>query len=162
HRVRRRTGMIRLSSRRSKGRAIALAAAISLTAAGLASCSGGSEPETSMPEVDNFSWNNYEGDTLNVLLSRNPLADMIQGEVASFEKKTGITVNIETLTETDYMVKILSALQSQSGSYDVFMTSAPMNFQYAAAGWIENLQPWVDDPKQTSPEYDFEDFYPAL
>jgi multiple sugar transport system substrate-binding protein len=42
------------------------------------------------------------------------------------------------------------------------MTSTPMNYQYAAADWIEDLQPWVDDDKQTAPDWDFGDFYPAL
>ena len=42
------------------------------------------------------------------------------------------------------------------------MTASPMNFQYAAPGWIEDLQPWVDDTTQTSPDWNFADFYPAL
>lgn len=113
-------------------------------------------------EVDAFNWKNFEGEELNVLLSQHPLADALKKHAGEFEDLTGVSVNIESLSENDYMVKLLTELQSTSGSYDVFMTSQPMNYQYAAAGWIEDLQPWVDDPKHTSPEFDFDDFYPAL
>lgn len=137
----------------------ALAAAVALSVAG---CAGGSDGADTSADVDAFDWKNYQGEELNILLSSHPLAASIQNSVAEFEKKTGISVNIETLSENDYMVKILTELQSGSGSYDVFMTSQPMNYQYAAAGWIEDLQTWVDDDKQTAPDYDFDDFYPAL
>ncbi|WP_309082140.1 sugar ABC transporter substrate-binding protein [Zhihengliuella sp.] len=113
-------------------------------------------------EVESFDWRNFEGEEINVLMSQHPLSNAVQNHVEEFEELTGVDVNIETQSETDYMVKILTELQSGSGSYDVFMTSQPMNYQYAAAGWIEDLQPWVDDPNHTSPEYDFDDFYPAL
>ena len=138
------------------------AAITSLTVAALLTgCSGSGSP-TADAEVDSFDWRNFEGGELNLLMSEHPLSKAIEKHLPEFEEKTGIDVSIETLTETDYMVKILTELQSGSGSYDVFMTSQPMNYQYAAAGWIEDLQPWVDDAKQTDPEYDFEDFYPAL
>ncbi|KAA9154132.1 sugar ABC transporter substrate-binding protein [Microbacterium lushaniae] len=139
--------------------AAAIATAVAMTAAG---CAAGDSGPQSAADVESFDWKNYDGEELNILLSQHPLASAIQNNVAQFEEQTGVTVNIETLSETDYMVKLLTELQSQSGSYDVFMTSQPMNYQYAAAGWIEDLQPWVDDDKQTAPDYDFDDFFPAL
>ncbi len=127
----------------------------------LAGCAQAAGPDASS-EVESFDWRNYEGEELNLLMSEHPLSNALENNLAEFEEKTGISVNLETLTESDYMVKILTELQSGAGSYDVFMTSQPMNYQYAAAGWVEDLQPWVDDPKQTAPDYDFEDFFPAL
>lgn len=113
-------------------------------------------------EVESFDWRNFEGEEINVLMSQHPLSDAVATDLEEFEELTGVQVNLESLTESDYMVKILTELQSGSGSYDVFMTSQPMNYQYAAAGWVEDLQPWVDDPNQTAPDWDFEDFFPAL
>lgn len=135
--------------------------AVVASSALLAGCAQAAGPDASS-EVESFDWRNYEGEELNLLMSEHPLSNALENNLAEFEEKTGISVNLETLTESDYMVKILTELQSGAGSYDVFMTSQPMNYQYAAAGWVEDLQPWVDDPKQTAPDYDFEDFFPAL
>ena len=111
---------------------------------------------------ESFDWKAYDGQEINLLLNQHPLADTLTENIGEFEALTGIQVNIETLAESDYMVKILTELQSGAGSYDMFMTSQPMNYQYAAAGWVEDLGPWVEDDTQTSPDWDFEDFYPAL
>ncbi|SDI64712.1 carbohydrate ABC transporter substrate-binding protein, CUT1 family [Arthrobacter subterraneus] len=138
------------------------AAIASIAVGALLTGCGGSGSPTAQAEVESFDWRNFEGRELNLLMSEHPLSNAIEKHLPEFEEKTGIEVSLETLTETDYMVKILTELQSGSGSYDVFMSSQPMNYQYAAAGWIEDLQPWVDDEKQTAPDYDFDDFYPAL
>ncbi|MGV8911724.1 MAG: ABC transporter substrate-binding protein [Rhodoglobus sp.] len=127
----------------------------------LAACAQGSTSDPAS-DVDSFDWKNYEGTELSILMSQHPLSASVEGHLDEFEELTGISVTVETLTETDYMVKLLTELQSESGSYDAFMTSQPMNYQYAAADWIEDLQPWVDDDKQTAPDWDFEDFFPAL
>lgn len=135
--------------------------AILATAVLIAGCAGGGDqgPTT---EVDEFDWRNFEGTELNLLMSEHPFSNAVKAQLGEFEDLTGIEVNLETLSETDYMVKLLTELQSGAGSYDAFMTSQPMNYQYAAAGWIEDLQPWVEDETRTAPDWDFEDFYPAL
>ncbi|MCC9144492.1 MULTISPECIES: sugar ABC transporter substrate-binding protein [unclassified Arthrobacter] len=141
---------------------ITRAAIASIAAGALLTGCAASEGPSAEAEVESFDWRNFEGRELNLLMSEHPLSASIKKNLPEFEEKTGIKVSIETLSETDYMVKTLTELQSESGSYDVFMTSQPMNYQYAASGWIEDLQPWVDDEKQTAPDYDFDDFYPAL
>jgi multiple sugar transport system substrate-binding protein len=148
----------RRTLRRAARSGIAMAAAAAL----LVGCTSAGDSGPSTNEVESFDWQNFSGEELNLLMSQHPLSAAIEGHLDEFEELTGITVNIETLTETDYMVKLLTELQSGSGSYDAFMTSQPMNYQYAAAGWIEDLQPWVDDDTQTSPDWDFDDFFPAL
>lgn len=150
----------RLRSRARIAAAIAVAG-MSVIAAG---CSGGGGEVSSGPqgEVGAFDWRGFEGTEINLLMSEHPFSNAIKERIPEFEELTGIRVNLETLTETDYMVKLLTELQSGSGSYDAFMTSQPMNYQYAAAGWIEDLQPWIDDETRTAPDWDFEDFYPAL
>jgi multiple sugar transport system substrate-binding protein len=147
--------------RAGSARWIKTGVAAALATAMLAACSPAPTANDSA-NVESFDWRNHEGDSLNILMSEHPLSASLKAGVGEFEDLTGVKVNIETLTESDYMVKALTELQSKSGSYDVFMTSQPMNQQYAAAGWIEDLQPFVDDPKRTSPDYDFEDFFPAL
>ncbi|WP_114854399.1 sugar ABC transporter substrate-binding protein [Brachybacterium sp. YJGR34] len=149
------TGRIALSRRH------AVAAGVAAMTALAAGCSSSSEippPQT----VDAFDWSNFSGESLSLLMSEHPVSIAVAEHLEEFEELTGITVSLETLSETDYMVKLLTELQSGAGSYDAFMSSQPMNFQYAGAGWIEDLLPWVEDPTKTSPDWDFEDFYPAL
>ncbi|OFT50717.1 hypothetical protein HMPREF3159_11925 [Brachybacterium sp. HMSC06H03] len=139
----------------------AVAAGLTAMTALAAGCN--SSKEVPPPKaVDAFDWKNFSGETLSLLMSEHPVSIAVREHLPEFEELTGITVSLETLSETDYMVKLLTVLQSGTGSYDAFMSSQPMNFQYAGAGWIEDLLPWVEDPTKTSPDWDFEDFYPAL
>lgn len=152
-----------MNNSRKRARAHSITAAVVvLTTAGLLAGCAPSDSTTSSTDVSSFDWKNYSGEKLSILMSEHPLSDAVLDHVADFEEKTGIDVDIETLTESDYMVKILTELQSGAAGYDVFMTSQPMNYQYAAAGWMEDLQPWVDDDTQTAPDYDFDDFFPSL
>ncbi|AIY03030.1 ABC-type sugar transport system, periplasmic component [Arthrobacter sp. PAMC 25486] len=146
----------------SRRRLIQLAVTALATTATLAACSPGTGTGSTKSEVSSFGWRNFEGQNLNLLMSEHPLSAALKSHLGDFEKKTGIKVSLETLSESDYMVKILTELQSGSGAYDAFMTSQPMNYQYAAADWIEDLQPWIDDAKHTAPDYDVKDFFPAL
>ncbi len=142
----------------TRGLKVAVAA---LAAVGLVSgCAATTDAGTDNSKT--FDWQAYKGEELNLLLNQHPLAETLKANISEFETLTGIKVNIETLPEGDYMTKITTELQSGTGSYDMFMTASPMNFQYAAPGWIEDLQPWVDDATQTAPDWDFNDFYPAL
>ena len=42
------------------------------------------------------------------------------------------------------------------------MTGAYMIWQYSPAGWMEPLEPYINDPAKTNPDYDFEDILPDL
>lgn len=131
---------------------------LALTSCSVGEAGGGEGPPD---DVESFDWKNFGGTELNVLLSQHPLATAIEKMLPEFEELTGIKVNIESLSQDAYFTKLLTELQSKSGSYDAFMTGAAVNWQYASAGWIEDLQPWVDDPAYTSPDWGFDDFYPA-
>ncbi len=134
-----------------------------ITASIISGCAaGGTEQGPPSADIDAFDWKNFEGSEINLLMSEHPFSAAISEHLDEFEELTVIEVELETLSETDYMVKLLTELQSGSGSYDAFMTSQPMNYQYAAAGWVEDLRPWVSDEKRTASDWDFDDFYPAL
>ncbi|MGP9613695.1 ABC transporter substrate-binding protein [Brachybacterium sp. AOP42-B2-9] len=149
------TGKIAVSRRSAVAVGVA---AMTALAAGCSSTAEVPAPKT----VDAFDWKNFSGESLSLLMSEHPVSIAVREHLPEFEELTGITVSLETLSETDYMVKLLTELQSGSGSYDAFMSSQPMNFQYAGAGWIEDLMPWVEDTTKTAPDWDFADFYPAL
>ncbi|RJN32610.1 ABC transporter substrate-binding protein [Nesterenkonia natronophila] len=136
---------------------VGLVAALAMTG-----CAGGDSEGPPEDEIESFDWQNYEGEEITLLFNEHPLANALSAQLEDFEELTGIEVAIETLSETDYMTRILTELQSGSSAYDVFMTSQPMNYQYAAAGWIEELDPWIEDERYTASDWDFDDFFPAI
>ena len=72
-------------------------------------------------------------------------------------------VTYDVFPEQNYFDKVTIDLQAgESSTYDVFMTGAYMIWQYAPAGWMEPLEPFINDPAKTNPDYDFEDILPDL
>ena len=109
-----------------------------------------------------FDWKRFQGQTITVLFVKHPFTEAILPYISEFTKKTGISVSFLVLPETEYWDKLNIDLSSGQGSYDVFMTGPSIAWQHAYAGWIEPLDSYVNDPELTSPNYDFEDFYPAF
>jgi len=106
-----------------------------------------------------FDWRASQGVSLNVLLSEHPLTSSLRSREAEFEALTGIDVVFKTLPEDQYRVHLVDELSSPVTSVDVFMTGPSSNWEYARRGWIEDLQPFVDDRSSTPLSWDFKDFY---
>jgi len=112
---------------------------------------------------DEFDWRAFEGTSLKLLLNQHPYQQALVGELAEFEALTGITVTYDVFPEQNYFDKVTIDLSAGDAStYDVFMTGAYMIWQYAPAGWMEPLEPYINDPTKTNPDYDFEDILPDL
>jgi multiple sugar transport system substrate-binding protein len=110
-----------------------------------------------------FNWRAFEGTSLKLLLNQHPYQQALVGELAKFTELTGIEVTYEVVPEQNYFDKVTIDLSAgQSSTYDVFMTGAYMIWQYAPAGWMEPLEPYINDPAKTNPDYDFEDILPDL
>jgi multiple sugar transport system substrate-binding protein len=114
------------------------------------------------PAAKGFDWQQAKGQTLNILLNRHPWTDSIESSFSDFEKLTGITLQYDILTEDEFMEKLLIDLSMKAGRYDAFMAGAVMEWQYSYAGWIKPLDTFLNDPSLTSPDYDFEDFFPGI
>lgn len=108
-----------------------------------------------------FSWKREEGKEINLIFANHPMADSFIEELPSFEKKTGIKVKYDALPEEEFRQKLLTDLSTGQGSYDAFMTGPVTDWQYAAAGWIEPLDAYIENPALTSADYDFGDFFPS-
>jgi multiple sugar transport system substrate-binding protein len=108
-----------------------------------------------------FSWTREKGKTLNLIFAKHPMADSYIAELPSFEKLTGIKVTYDTLPEEEFFQKVRTDLSSGKGIYDAFMAGPPNNWQYAAAGWNEPLDAYINNPAVTDKGYNVEDFYPA-
>lgn len=110
-----------------------------------------------------FNWRAYEGTELKLLLNQHPYQQALVGELPKFEELTGMKVTYDVFPEQNYFDKVTIDLTAgDSGTYDAFMTGAYMIWQYAPAGWMEPLEPFINDPTKTNPDYDFEDILPDL
>lgn len=109
-----------------------------------------------------FDWQKYNGSTIRVMLNQHPWTTAIQPSIPEFEKLTGIKVVLETYPEDQFRQKSLVELTSGAGTLDVFMSQPPQEgLKYRQAGWYEDLNSYVNDPAQTSPDYNFDDFLPG-
>jgi len=114
------------------------------------------------PAAPAFDWQKYKGTTIRVMLNQHPWTTAIQGSFPEFEKLTGIKLVAETYPEDQFRQKSLVELSSGAGTLDIFMSQPPQEgLKYKRAGWYEDLNPYVKDPAQTSPDYNFADFLPG-
>jgi multiple sugar transport system substrate-binding protein len=109
-----------------------------------------------------FSWDMYSGQTINVLFNQHPYADAIIKRLPDFEKLTGIKVQYSVTPESNYFDKVSTQLVSRSGDMDIFMTGPYQIWEYASAGYMQDLDEFLNNPAYTSPDYDVDDFYPSI
>lgn len=127
----------------------------------VATRSGGVAP--AQAQSGDFDWRAHEGESIKLLLNQHPYQQALVSELASFTELTGIEVTYDVFPEQNYFDKVTIDLQAgESSTYDAFMTGAYMIWQYAPAGWMEPLEPYINDPSKTNPDYDFEDIIPGL
>lgn len=116
-----------------------------------------------LTSAQEFNWRAFEGESLKLLLNQHPYQQALVGELPKFTELTGIEVTYDVFPEQNYFDKVTIDLSAGDAStYDVFMTGAYMIWQYAPAGWMEPLEPYINDPAKTNPDYDFEDILADL
>ena len=142
------------------------AAALSSTQL-LASCAfggtGGQAGESEAKDISgSFDWKREEGATIRLLLNKHPYTDALLADLKSFKEKTGIDVQHDIFPEENYFDKVTLDLSSGQANYDAFMLGAYMVWQYGPPGWLEDLEPWIQNESATNPDYDWEDVLPNL
>ena len=112
--------------------------------------------------AQDFDWKAHEGTAIKLLLNKHPYADAMIANLDAFKQMTGMEVTYDIFPEDVYFDKVTAAQSSGSSEYDAFMTGAYMTWTYGPAGWITDLNEWIQDPSKTAPNYDFEDILPGL
>ncbi|MQA03718.1 MAG: extracellular solute-binding protein [Streptosporangiales bacterium] len=129
-------------------------------------CGFGGQQDKGGSEADelsgSFDWKQYDGKTIKLLLNKHPYTDALKQHKAAFEKKTGITIQIDEFPEQNYFDKVTLELKSRQGNYDAFMLGAYMVWQYGPPGYLEDLGPWMENSAATHGGFDRDDFYPNL
>jgi multiple sugar transport system substrate-binding protein len=134
----------------------------------LSACSNSSKQTTAkddnadLPKLDSFNWQAFKGQEINVMLNQHPYADAIIKRLPEFEAKTGIKVKYSVTPEDSYFDKLTTALNAQNGNPDVFMTGAYQIWEYAPAGYIQSLTPFLKDKNRVASDYDASDFIPGV
>lgn len=95
----------------------------------LVSCGGDAE-EVAVPD-------SFEGMELSIITFTGEFND--QGIVADFEERTGATVNIQVVPNTDYEAKIRPLLATGQGVPDIFVGEAAYVRQFVEAGYWTDL-----------------------
>ena len=109
-----------------------------------------------------FDWQAHKGKTIKLLLNKHPYADAMIADLDNFKKITGMDVTYDIFPEDVYFDKVTAALSSGSSEYDAFMTGAYMTWTYGPAGWIVDLNEYLQDPAKTNPKHNWEDVLPGL
>ena len=108
---------------------------------------------------DDFNWRKYEGTTIRALLGKSAFTPIQQKHIKEFEELTGITVKAEYYPSNPLRRKLIMELGAGNKDLDVFGGMMKTAYQYEAAGWLEPLDKYLNNPALTSPEYDFKDFF---
>lgn len=102
-----------------------------------------------------------EGITLHVAALSHPYINALRPYVPLFEELTGISVAYDVLPVEEYWLKTATDLSGGTGFYDLVMTGTEFEWGYQEAGWVLDLNTFLNDPELTDLEwYDVEDFYP--
>lgn len=109
-----------------------------------------------------FDWQQHKGKTVNLLLNKHPYTDAMIANLENFRTLTGMDVKYDVFPEDVYFDKVGAALSSGSDQYDAFMTGAYQTWQYGPAGWIVDLNEFIQDSEKTNPNYNWEDVLPNL
>jgi len=109
--------------------------------------------------ASSFDWRKYAGQTIRVLVPKQPGTDFVEPLIPEFEKLTGIKVNWEKLGEDQQRQKLQVELTSGMADLDIFGShTGQQGKAFMQAGWYEILDPWIKDSQRTPPEYDFADW----
>ncbi|QTL99549.1 extracellular solute-binding protein [Iocasia frigidifontis] len=117
---------------------------------------------TSVTYASNFSWDMAEGTTITVLFNQHTYSEAVIKKISEFEDLTGIKVNHTVIPEENYFDKLSIYLNSRAGDPDVFMTGAYQIWDYAPAGYLQELDKFIDDTSLTAPDYNIDDFFEGI
>lgn len=96
--------------------------------------------------------------TLVIAIVSNPQMKDAISLAPDFEKATGINLKFVSLPENQARAKITASTATEGGEFDVVMISNYEAPQWAANGWLENLEPHM----ASTPGYDEGDFIPSI
>lgn len=119
------------------------------------------------PSADLAAWGasikaKLGGTTITALLASHDSTTAMQQMIDEFTQLTGINVRTKVLASTEMKTMQRSNSSTKTGVFDVYMVDAFTIYEYAKAGYLEDLQPYLNDTAKTPAWYDYEDILPAF
>lgn len=108
-----------------------------------------------------FDWKAFSGTTIEIHMVQHTAAEAMISKIKDFEDLTGIHVKYSITPESSYFDKVSTSLSSGSGSPDVFMSGAYQLWDYSSAGYVEDIDTFLNNSAMVTPDYDFADFVPS-
>jgi multiple sugar transport system substrate-binding protein len=106
-----------------------------------------------------FNWKRFSGETIDVLLVKNPRSDLMQAAEKEFTELTGIKVSSEQIPEQQQRQKAMIEFTSGRPTFDVAHLSMHVQKRLSEKGnWMADLRPMLADGSMTSPDFAFNDF----
>ena len=113
-------------------------------------------------QAANFDWMQQKGKSIVVTAPLSPYYTVLQKMIPDFTKLTGIQVEYQVVPEQQLRQKMPIEMSSKSPAIDLFASSLHVEkLLFAAAGWYEPLNKYLDNANLTPPDYNWKDFGPA-
>lgn len=108
-------------------------------------------------------WKKYDGEEVNMICVTITWCVALEEKLEDFKELSGITVNLDLFEESAAHQKVRTELASGSGAYDIVWVQANWSIPYAKQGWLEPMQPLIDNADLTDAELlAFDDLMPSL
>jgi multiple sugar transport system substrate-binding protein len=119
-------------------------------------------PELADFEKAGIDWKQAAGETVTVMVIPANLFAILQELTPQFTKLTGVNVDYQIIPPLQLREKHILDLSTRAGRFATAATD-PMYYPlYAVNGWIDELAPYLDNPKVTNKEWlDLPDIIPA-
>lgn len=112
------------------------------------------------PAAADFSWDQFSGQSITVMMPEHPVTDGIRAVLDHFKRDTGISVNLQTMAEDLYFDRMEVALRGSDGNSQMDVYFLPMDstaYTQHTNGLVHSLQGFIDNPDLTAADYNLAD-----
>ncbi len=128
----------------------------------LAACGTSGGSTSSGGSSGSFDAKKYAGTQINILMTGDENDHRALGDkLTELQAETGIKVQITAPSLTPLINKTLENLKASKSDFELIEYLGFLTTQQVGAGYFEKLTPYLKDPTETPPDYDFTDLVKA-
>lgn len=151
----------RINRREFVARATILGLSATSIGALLAACAGGSSGNGS-GSSGTYDPKKYAGTELHILMTGDENDHRALGDqLSALQAETGIKLTITAPALTPLINKTLENLKASKSDFELIEYLGFLTTQQVGGGYFEKLNPYLNDPAETPPDYDFNDLIKA-
>ena len=150
----------RIDRREFVSRALILGLSATSIGAILQACAGGSSSNTGTSGT--YDPKKYAGTQLHILMTGDENDHRALGDqLSQLKAETGIDLVITAPSLTPLINKTLENLKAAKSDFELVEYLGFLTTQQVGGGYYEKLNPYLNDPAETPPDYDFNDLIKA-